>query len=31
VVDTRDDFAIDRDLDAFTPSFNPGGFLKRLR
>ena len=31
VVETRDDFVVDHDLDAYTPSFSPGGYLKRLR
>ncbi len=31
VLGTRDDFAADRSMDRHVPSFNPGGYLKRIR
>jgi cephalosporin hydroxylase len=31
VLSTRDDFAADRSMDRYVPSFNAGGYLKRLR
>jgi cephalosporin hydroxylase len=31
VLGTRDDFAADRSFDRHVPSFNPGGYLKRIR
>jgi cephalosporin hydroxylase len=31
VLGTRDDFAADRSMDRHVPSFNPGGYLRRIR